>query len=125
VEFLLAIPADVLCKPGVPRSLMRRAFGELLPQEVVRRRSKASFTGVFLKSVAPAARALLAEKQPLQVVDRGYVDGRDVRERLQRITHSLACNEPQLRQIVVLEFWLRRRTKRIRSLRQFDRLMLN
>jgi asparagine synthase (glutamine-hydrolysing) len=122
VEFLLAIPADVLCKPGVPRSLMRRAFGELLPQEVVRRRSKASFTGVFLKSVAPAAKALLAEKHPLQVVERGYVDGRDVRERLQRITHSLGCNEPQLRQIVVLELWLRRRGKTGPISTQVDRL---
>ena len=31
----------------------------------------------------------------------------DVRERLQRITQSLSCNEPQLRQIVLLELWLR------------------
>ena len=36
----------------------------------------------------------------------------DVRERLQRITQSLSCNEPQLRQIVLLEFWLRARSKR-------------
>jgi asparagine synthase (glutamine-hydrolysing) len=111
VEFLLAIPADVLCKPGQPRSLMRRAFRELLPPEIVRRRSKGSYTGIFLESVRPAAQAMLTDSK-LLVVEHGYVDPVDVRERLQRITQSLNCNEPQLRQIVLLEFWLRARSKR-------------
>ena len=58
VEFLFGLPANVLVGPGEPRRLMRRAFRELLPPEVQKRRSKASFTGTFLKSVRPAARVL-------------------------------------------------------------------
>jgi hypothetical protein len=111
VEFLMAIPANILCQPGKPRILMRRAFQALLPPEVGRRRSKASYTGVFLESVRPAARAILADTGRLRVVERGYVDAASVRSRLERITQSLNCNEPQLRQIVLLEFWLRARDK--------------
>jgi asparagine synthase (glutamine-hydrolysing) len=107
VEFLLAIPAHVLCGPDEPRRLMRRAFRELLPPEVVQRRSKASFTGTFLQSVRPAAGMLLERSRPLLLAEYGYVDTTKVRERLERITQSLSCNEPQLRQIVVLEHWLR------------------
>jgi asparagine synthase (glutamine-hydrolysing) len=106
LEFLLAIPAHVLCGPGEPRRLMRRAFREVLPPEVVQRRSKASFTGTFLQSVRPAARALLERSKPLLLAEYGYVDNTKVRERLERITRSLSCGEPQLRQIVLLEHWL-------------------
>jgi asparagine synthase (glutamine-hydrolysing) len=110
VEFLLAIPADQLCRPGEPRRLMRRAFHDLLPPEVVARRSKASFTGEFLKSLRLVARELLADTRPLLTVERGYVNRKEVRERLERMTQSLSCNESQLRMIVLLELWLRART---------------
>lgn len=115
VEFLLAIPPNVLCGPGEPRRLMRRAFRELLPPEVVQRRSKASFTGTFLQSLRPAARTLLERSRPLLLAEYGYVDTTKVRDRLERITQSLSCNEPQLRQIVLLEHWLRAQPQCVRK----------
>lgn len=111
VEFLFALPASLLCGPGEPRKLMRRAFAALLPKEVLQRRSKGVFTGTFLESVRPLVRELLADRRPLQVVERGYVESEEVRERLERITQALPCNEPQLRQIVMLELWLRARER--------------
>jgi asparagine synthase (glutamine-hydrolysing) len=113
VEFLLAIPPGILAGPGEPRRLMRRAFRELLPQEVATRRSKASFTGEFLKSLRPAAHTLLSDSRPLLTAERGYVDSKDVRQRLARMTQSLPCNEPQLRAIVLLELWLRARENKV------------
>jgi asparagine synthase (glutamine-hydrolysing) len=110
VEFLLAIPADQLSRPNEPRRLMRRAFRELLPPEIVTRRSKASFTGEFLKSLRPVARELLTDTRPLLTVEQGYVNRKELRERLERMTQSLSCNESQLRLIVLLELWLRART---------------
>jgi len=109
VEFMLGIPADQLCRPDEPRRLMRRAFAQLLPPEIVRRRSKGSFTSEFLKTVRPAAKTLLNGQ--LQVVERGYVEP-TVRERIERITQSLDCNEPQLRHVIMLELWLRAQTER-------------
>ena len=86
---------------------MRRAFHELWPAELRTRRSKDSFAGVFLDCLRPLASMLL--RQPnLQVVDRGYVDAGSFRQRLDRLTQSLDCNEAQLRLIILLELWLRK-----------------
>ena len=115
VEFMLTIPADVVCRPGEPRRLMRRAFRELWPPELRRRRSKDAFTGVFLESLRPLAGEMLKQPRRLQVVERGYVDSVSLKKRLELISHSLDCNEPQLRQIILLEFWLRSRANRLKS----------
>jgi hypothetical protein len=112
VTFLLSIPADIVCRAGEPRRLMRRAFHELWPPALRKRRSKDAFGGVFLESLRPLARELLKQPQRLQVVERGYVDVESVKNRLERISHSLDCNEPQLRQLVLLEFWLRARERK-------------
>ncbi len=115
VTFMLSVPAHVVCRPGEPRRLMRRAFAGLWPPELHTRRSKDSFAGVFLDSLRPLAVRLLDPGEQLQVVERGYVDPVDLKDRLERLTHSLECNESQLRQIILLEYWLRAREKRLRS----------
>ncbi|MCU1273116.1 MAG: hypothetical protein JWO48_547 [Bryobacterales bacterium] len=114
VAFMLSIPADVVCGPGEPRRLMRRAFHELWPPELRKRRSKDAFCGVFLDSLRPLSSKLLYRPQQLQVVERGYVDPANLKKRLEMLTHSLDCNEGQLRHIILLEFWLRAREKRLR-----------
>lgn len=114
VAFMLSIPADVVCRPGEPRRLMRKAFHELWPPELRKRRSKDAFGGVFLDSLRPLASKLLEGPQQLQVVERGYVDPANLKKRLEMLTHSLDCNEGQLRHIILLEFWLRARENRLR-----------
>jgi len=107
VQYLLSIPADIVCRPGEPRRLMRRAFRGLWPPELRKRRSKDLFDGVFLESLRPIARSFLKAPRQLQVVERGYVDPDDLTVRLDRLSNSLECNEPQLRQVILLELWLR------------------
>jgi hypothetical protein len=107
VAFMLSIPADIVCRPGEPRRLMRRAFRDLWPPALRGRRSKDGFGGVFLDSLRPLAQDLLQAGRPLQVVERGYIDGTSLRRRLERLTLSLPCNEGQLRHIILLELWLR------------------
>jgi len=112
VAFMLSIPAGVVCRPGEPRRLMRRAFHDLWPPQLRKRRSKDAFGGVFLDSLRPLANELLKQPERLQVVERGYVELESVTKRLEQLSHSLDCNEPQLRQIILLEFWLRGRGTR-------------
>ena len=114
VTFMLSIPAGVVCRPGEPRRFMRRAFHELWPPELRKRRSKDPFGGVFLESLRPLASKLLDRPEQLQVVERGYVDPANLKKRLEKLTHSLDCNEGQLRHIILLEFWLRARENRLR-----------
>lgn len=108
VEFLMTIPADVLCRPGEPRRLMRSALSDLWPSKVRERRSKGSFNAPWQQASRPLARALLKTKE-LHLVERGFVDRASLRARLERLCFGLDCNESQLRQIILLELWLRNR----------------
>jgi asparagine synthase (glutamine-hydrolysing) len=112
VSFMLSIPPDVVCRPGQPRRLMRSALQGLWPPPLRRRQSKDSFSGVFLESLRPLAQLLLNRGPRLQLVERGYIDLGSVRKRLDLLAGSLECNEPQLRQIILLELWLQSLEKR-------------
>ena len=110
VEFMLTIPAEVVTRPGEPRFLMRKALHFLWPPELQGRRSKDSFGGMFIDTIRPFAQTLL--EQPLEVVERGYVDRRQVDERLNKLLRGLEANALQLQQIILLELWLRGRRAR-------------
>jgi len=106
VEFLTTVPADVLCRPGEPRRLMRRALSDLWPPKLRKRRSKGLFNAPWLEALRPLARDLLKARQ-LELVERGFVDRTSVLSRLERLSAGLDCNLPQLQQIMLLELWLR------------------
>jgi asparagine synthase (glutamine-hydrolysing) len=108
VEFMLAIPPAVVVGPGEPRRLMRRAFSGLLPEPVLRRRSKASFGGMYDRWLAPLAAEMLAAPDRLQVVERGYLERDSLVERLAAFQRGADCNVEQLRVAILLEYWLRR-----------------
>ena len=108
IEFLMTVPSDVLCRPGEPRRLMRAAFSDLWPVKLRGRRSKGLFNAPWQEALRPVARALLKDRR-LQLVERGFVDPTSVLSRLERLTVGLECNESQLRQIILLELWLRNR----------------
>jgi asparagine synthase (glutamine-hydrolysing) len=112
VEFMMTIPAGIVYRPGEPRRLMRRALSGLLPKAVAQRRSKAAYTDVFRRSLLPMVRELLQSRAPLLLADRGIVDPQDARTRFEHFTLGLECNEAQLHQIAMLEFWLRARANR-------------
>ncbi len=108
VEYLMSVPAQILCRPGEPRRLMRLAFADFWPLKLRERRSKGVFNIPWQTALRPLAHSLLEAKQ-LHVVERGYVHFESVRSRLERLCHGLDCNEYQLRQIILLELWLRNR----------------
>lgn len=108
VEFLMAVPADILCRAGEPRRLMRSALSDLWPLKLQQRRSKGLFNMPWQEALKPLAAALLQGRQ-LCVVERGFVDRASVLSRLERLSTGLDCNECQLRNIILLELWLRNR----------------
>ncbi len=114
VEFLMSIPADVLCCPGRPRTLMRRALAALWPPKLRARRSKSLFGAPWIEALRPLAMSLL-QSTSWQVVERGWIDRASFTSRLAKLTRGLDCNEPQLRQIIMLEWWLRSHARRRRD----------
>jgi len=108
VEFLMTVPPDVLCRPGEPRRLMRSSFTDLWPRKLRERRSKALFNAPWQEALQPLAHTLLRARE-LHSVEQGFVDHSSVRSRLERLSRGLDCNQSQLRQIIMLELWLRNR----------------
>ncbi len=47
VEFLVSIPLEQLLRPGHRRSLMRRALADLLPPEILERRTKGTVSHYY------------------------------------------------------------------------------
>ncbi|HEU5020567.1 MAG TPA: asparagine synthase-related protein, partial [Bryobacteraceae bacterium] len=91
VEFMMTIPVRVAYRPGEPRRLMRRALSGLLPQEIVRRRSKAAYTDVFRRALLPMVRELLRSPAPLLLAERGLIDPQETRTRFEHFTLGLEC----------------------------------
>jgi hypothetical protein len=109
VEFMLTIPPAVACRPGEPRRLMRRAFAGLLPPSILKRQSKASYAARYRQALLPLAAEALRDAARMRSVELGFIDRDSVAERLLAFVNGLDCNESQLRQIILFEFWLRNR----------------
>jgi asparagine synthase (glutamine-hydrolysing) len=115
VEFMLTIPPAEVCRPDEPRRLMRRAFKDFLPPAVLHRRSKAAYTHVYRQALLPLATEMLSQPAQMRLVALDYVDCQSVTERLSRFVQGLDCHEPQLRQLLLFEFWLRSRERTANS----------
>src|SRR5208283_2897698 len=89
------------------RRLMRRAFAGLLPPAILKRRSKGTYERVYRQALVPMAAELLKQPGDIRMVEFGYVDRSSITERLTRFREGLDCNESQLRQLILFEFWLR------------------
>ena len=108
VEFLLSVPVDVVCRPGEPRRLMRRALSAIWPAALRGRRSKSLFSSPYFAAFRPLAVKLLQARR-WRVVERGWIDRESLASRLERLSQGLECNQQQLRRILLLEYWLRNR----------------
>jgi hypothetical protein len=109
VEFMLTIPPAVVCRPGEPRRLMRRAFAGLLPPGILKRQSKAAYGAVYRRALLPLAAEALRDTARMRSVELGFIDRDSVKGRLQAYVNGIECNESQLRRILLFEFWLRNR----------------
>ena len=106
LEFMLTIPPAVVCRPGEPRRLMRSAFSNFVPPLILKRKSKALYHIAYREALIPLATELLSRPGDLRLVEFGYVDRRSFLDRLTQFTGGVDCNESQLRQLILLEYWL-------------------
>jgi hypothetical protein len=78
----------------------------IVPDAVLKRRSRAAYDTAFLRSLKPLAQTLLPHIACLELVRRGYVEPADIGHCPERLVHGLECNEGQLRRVLLLEHWL-------------------
>src|SRR5262249_21643731 len=109
VEFMLSIPREQVCRPDEPRRLMRRAFTGLLPDKIARRRSKMTYSAMYLEAIKPLPAEYVKQPGEMRLVQLGYLDRENIAQRMTRLAQGLDCNETQLRHVILLETWLRSR----------------
>jgi asparagine synthase (glutamine-hydrolysing) len=89
------------------KPILRKAFGDVLPEELLERRTKGSFGGMMyagLRRNAPALRSLVADSVLAQ---RGIVDVTPIEGALTAAVNGLRAPLADLHRFVVLENWLR------------------
>jgi asparagine synthase (glutamine-hydrolysing) len=111
VEFLLAVPPGIVCRPGEPRRLLRRALRGIVPDAILRRKSKGNYEGMFLESLRPCAADLLRSSAGLWLSRMGCVDPQKVTAGLTKVSDGLPFSV-EIQQVIRLEHWLRHNIQR-------------
>jgi asparagine synthase (glutamine-hydrolysing) len=106
VDFLLSIPSDQLVRPGERRSLMRRALRGIVPDKILRRRSKQGPTPALHRAINREWHWIEPLLADARVCSRGYVNSFSLLATARRIRHGLD-SATDLAAIVSLELWLR------------------
>jgi len=108
VEFLWSVPATQLARPGAPRSLMRRALKNLLPPEILARRTKASAGRCIVLTLQKHRDKLAGVLRSSASCRRGYTEpGGLERALLATANGQIPFQIVLLLRAVALEFWLR------------------
>jgi asparagine synthase (glutamine-hydrolysing) len=111
VEFVLAIPGEELSAPGVTRSLMRRAFADLLPPRVLNRQSKGYYPPAALRAARRQIASILSV-DALEVVQRGWIDADRLRQALRTLADGGGESGGDVHRVLHLERWLQARQTR-------------
>lgn len=107
IEFLIAIPPSQLLRPGQRRSLMRRALVDIVPSEILWRRTKGFTVRTFIMALRENWSALEKLFDLSLSAGLGYVDEAFLKRRLREAKNGDAHGLIQLLKPICLELWLR------------------
>jgi asparagine synthase (glutamine-hydrolysing) len=108
IELCLRIPTYLLARDGRPRGLVRQAFSDLLPPEIVRRRSKGGLQELLdtvLQLNLDFARQVLLDGE---LVRQGLLDRRRVESALAGGPGAAPGRAGEIHMFIGVEAWLRR-----------------
>ncbi|HKS10995.1 MAG TPA: asparagine synthase-related protein [Pyrinomonadaceae bacterium] len=107
VEFLQAIPVEQFLRPGENRSLMRRALREVLPEKIVRRKTKGDPSEGLARAIAREAPMMRSLFTDARVCAYGFMDSAPLLAAIGRAKNGLERYAGALLFTISLEFWLR------------------
>jgi asparagine synthase (glutamine-hydrolysing) len=106
VEFMQAIPKEQRARPGETRSLQRRALGDLVPPEILRRKGKGN-------PIEALSRAIVREHNNLELLmtntcaaQYGYVNQQRVNSAVEKLKYG-DMHSLEIFRLIPLESWLR------------------
>jgi asparagine synthase (glutamine-hydrolysing) len=107
VEFVLSIPGDQLLRPGARRSLMRRALADIVPSDILNRRSKGIAARRYMVAFETNWTHLCELfDQPLSSAF-GYTEPEALRNTLVSVKNGEITPMLQMMKVISLELWLR------------------
>jgi asparagine synthase (glutamine-hydrolysing) len=107
VEYLQAIPFEQRVRPGESRSLMRRAFRDLLPEKILKRQGKKGPEEALFRAVERQWPRLRPVFEGARVCANGYMNATALHAVLERARHGCETRSFAVIQTISLEFWLR------------------
>lgn len=107
LEFLYAIPREQIVRPRQRRSLMRRAFVHIVPDEVLNRRRKAFAVRSPLISISQQWDHLLQMTNAMVAGSLGFVDPRSFLDALTEARSGSLTSFLAISRTLTLEYWLR------------------
>ena len=107
VEFLQAIPSDQRVRPGETRSLLRRSLRNVLPERIVKRKSKGNPGEAFLRAVTREFFWLSSLFEKPLVCSYGYIDEAKFRTEVHKVRMGCEVNTTLFLKVIPLEIWLR------------------
>jgi asparagine synthase (glutamine-hydrolysing) len=107
LEFLYAVPREQLVRPSQRRSLMRRALVGIVPDEILNRKRKAYMARAPMTAISTEWVSLVEMSQRMVSASLGIVEGKGLREALQKVHQGREVSLVPLIRTLSLEFWLR------------------
>ena len=111
IEFVLAIPPDVLNPPGKPRLLMKSAFDGVLPPKIARRFSKGYVDPFKIRKVKAWLPAVAQDLDSLFVVREGYVDRTRLKAKIDSVCGGSCRALGNIEFVLRLERWVNSRRR--------------
>jgi asparagine synthase (glutamine-hydrolysing) len=112
LQFLAAIPAEQLLRPGQRRSLMRRSLVGVVPKEILWRKTKGSASRTFIANLSDHWTRLEGVFASPLVCRLGYVNQELWMTSLRETKFGNVRNLMHVAKTLHLEFWLRMITQK-------------
>ena len=106
VEFLMAIPFDQKLRAFETRSVQRRALHGIVPEEILRRKSKGGIAETICRSMVRERSRIERLFENSSLANRGYVDIENLRSALKQAFHGARNYLGLLVTTISLEIWL-------------------
>ena len=107
LEFMYAIPRSQLVRPGQRRSLMRRALGGIVPEEVLNRKRKAFVTRGPVAALSANRQRLGDLTQEMLTASFGIVSPSVFAESIENARRGQGIQIVTMMRTLALESWLR------------------
>jgi asparagine synthase (glutamine-hydrolysing) len=107
LEFICAIPPEQLVRPGQRRSLMRRAFVGIVPDEILNRKRKAFVARGPRVAISTHWASLIEISRDMLTSSLGIVDSRVYCDVLQQARNGQDVPIIPLMRTIAVEMWLR------------------